>query len=203
MKNITLFVILLLAACFSNAQTPLTAGDIAFLGANSDGATNADDNFAFVLLVDIDAATTITFTDQGWNDATGFFSVLGDGSFTWTSGVARSAGDIITLDFSTIAPASATFGFFGDQLFAIQGTLAAPIFIAGLTFNNTGTSDDANWDGAATSHDTSARPNALTGNTAIRIIDGGGGEWDNFQFSCVLAGSNPITGTNRISWPMS
>ena len=65
MKKITLLVIMLLAACHINAQTNLTAGDIAFVGSNADGATFADDTVAFVLLKDIDALTTIIFTDRG------------------------------------------------------------------------------------------------------------------------------------------
>ena len=50
MKKITLLLAMMFVCFLGNAQTPLTAGDIAFLGGNSDGATNADDNFAFVLL---------------------------------------------------------------------------------------------------------------------------------------------------------
>lgn len=202
MKKTTLLILFLFATFFGNSQTALTAGDIAFVGSNSDGATNADDTVAFVLLKDIDAATTIIFTDMGWNDGTGFFATNGDGEFTWTSGVARTAGDVVTIDMGPLFPAA--YSSIGDQLFAIQGSTAAPIFIAGLQYNDA-TGDDANWDGAATSNSTSALPNALiTGSTAVRLVP----ESDNWQFSCTIAGG-PVTGTaaqiraivnNRANW---
>ena len=202
MKKTTLLILFLFATFFGNSQTALTAGDIAFVGSNSDGATNADDTVAFVLLKDIDAATTIIFTDMGWNDGTGFFATNGDGEFTWTSGVARTAGEVVTIDMGPLFPAA--YSSIGDQLFAIQGSTAAPIFIAGLQYNDA-TGDDANWDGAATSNSTSALPNALiTGSTAVRLVP----ESDNWQFSCTIAGG-PVTGTaaqiraivnNRANW---
>ena len=202
MKKTTLLILLLFATFLGNSQTVLTAGDIAFVGSNSDGATNTDDTVAFVLLKDIDAATTIIFTDMGWNDGTGFFATNGDGEFTWTSGVARTAGEVVTIDMGPLFPAA--FSSIGDQLFAIQGSTAAPIFIAGLQYNDA-TGDDANWDGAATSNSTSALPNALiTGSTAVRLVP----ESDNWQFSCTIAGG-PVTGTaaqiraivnNRANW---
>src|SRR5690606_23367780 len=156
MKKITLLILLLFVCFYGNSQTALTAGDIAFVGSNTDGATNADDNISFVLLKDIDAATTIIFTDMGWNDTTGFFAIAGDGDFTWTSGVARTAGQVVTINMGPLLPAA--YSSIGDQLFAIQGTIASPIFIAGIHFNDTGTSDDANWDGAAINNSTSALP---------------------------------------------
>ncbi|MDN3725260.1 HYR domain-containing protein, partial [Aequorivita sp. SDUM287046] len=189
MKKI-LLILTLFISFYANSQTVLTAGDIAFVGSNTDGVTNADDNISFVLLKDIDAATTIIFTDMGWNDTTGFFAVVGDGQFTWTSGIARTAGQVVTLDMMLLMPAA--YSMIGDQLFAIQGTIASPIFIAGIQHNDTPTSDDANWDGAATTNSTSALPNALvTGDTAVRLIP----EQDNWQFSCALAGGSPVTGT--------
>ena len=44
-----------------NAQTTLVAGDLAIIGFNGDNP----DQFAFVLLVDIESGTEITFTDSG------------------------------------------------------------------------------------------------------------------------------------------
>ncbi|MRT17745.1 HYR domain-containing protein [Vitellibacter sp. q18] len=203
MKKITLIVMLFLAIGIGNAQTALTAGDIAFVGSNADGMLNSDDTVAFVLLKDIDAATTIIFTDMGWNDGTGFFTASGDGEFTWTSGIARSAGDVVTIDMGPLFPAA--YSTIGDQLFAIQGSTASPTFIAGLQYNDA-SGDDGNWDGSAISNSTSALPNALvTGTTAVRLVP----EQDNWQFSCALAGGGPITGTpaqiraivnNRANW---
>uniref|UniRef100_UPI0035664C44 beta strand repeat-containing protein n=1 Tax=Lutibacter sp. TaxID=1925666 RepID=UPI0035664C44 len=194
MKKITLLIVALFLFFYGTAQTVLTAGDIAFVGSNTDGATNNEDTFAFVLLKDIDALTTIIFTDRGWNDSGGFFTTSGDGEFTWTSGIPRTAGEVVTLNMTPLFPAA--YSSIGDQLFAIQGSIASPIFIAGLQFNDA-PGDDANWDGAATSNSTSALPNALiNGVNAIRLIDVINGEQDNWQFSCLLVpGGSPITGT--------
>ncbi|MFH6604504.1 SpaA isopeptide-forming pilin-related protein [Maribacter algicola] len=196
MRKITFLCALLLTFITAFAQTTLSAGDIAFLGINTDGETDTDDSFAFILLKDVDAATQIIFTDRGWSDVTGFSSFAGDGEFTWTSGVARTAGDVIVLDFSNLSPPAASFTVLGDQLFAIQGSIASPTFIAGLHFNVvSGVTDDANWDGDATSNTTSALPDVLTtGDTAIRLTGPGGIEQDNFQFSCGIAGC-PLSGT--------
>ena len=196
MREITLLFTLLFTLNTAFAQTTLSAGDIAFVGLNTDGAKDADDNFAFILLKDIDAATQIIFTDRGWSDATGFSSFPGDGEFTWTSGTARTAGEVIVLDFSNLSPPAASFTVAGDQLFAIQGSIASPTFISGLHFNVvTGVTDDSNWDGNATSSTTSALPDALTtGDTAVRLTGPGGVEQDNFQFSCGIAGC-PLSGT--------
>tara|TARA_R110002051_G_scaffold1246_1_gene6850 strand:- start:2529 stop:7148 length:4620 start_codon:yes stop_codon:yes gene_type:complete len=168
-------------------------GDIAFIGVSTDGATDADDSFAFVLLKDIEANTAITFTDRGWNDGTGFVEPLaiGDGEFTWISLSAHNAGHVVILNFANLSPGSAAFTVLGDQLFAIQGTISSPIFIAGMQLNNANGSDNTNWDGAATSNTTSALPDVLTtGDTAIRFPI----EQDNWQFTCAT-GLCPLIGT--------
>ncbi|SIR00412.1 Por secretion system C-terminal sorting domain-containing protein [Maribacter ulvicola] len=183
-----------LTTCIAFAQTSLSAGDIAFIGVSTDGDQDFNDFFAFVILKDIATNTTITFTDRGWNDGSGFVQPLarGDGEFTWTAESAFSAGEVVILSFENLSPPAAAFTVRGDQLFAIQGTIANPIFVAGLHLNVVDNgSDDANWDGAATTNTTSALPDALTtGDTAIRFPI----EQDNWQFSCSI-GLCPLTGT--------
>ncbi|MDG1790475.1 MAG: HYR domain-containing protein [Flavobacteriaceae bacterium] len=191
MKKIILLVVLLCISFVGYSQTTLTAGDIAFVGSNTDGFTYNDDNVAFVLLKDIDAATTIIFTDKGWDDTTGFSNLSGDSQFTWVSESARTAGSIVTIYMSDLGLGGGAYSVIGDQLFAIQGSIATPIFIAGLQYNGT-SGDDANWDGIADLNSKSALPDDLiTGDTAVRLVP----EHDNWQFSCVLAGVEAITGT--------
>ena len=191
MKKIILLVVLLCISFVGYSQTTLTAGDIAFVGSNTDGFTYNDDNVAFVLLKDIDAATTIIFTDKGWDDTTGFSNLSGDSQFTWVSESARAAGSIVTIYMSDLGLGGGAYSVIGDQLFAIQGSIATPIFIAGLQYNGT-SGDDANWDGIADLNSKSALPDDLiTGDTAVRLVP----EHDNWQFSCVLAGVEAITGT--------
>ncbi len=82
-----------------DAQTTLSAGDIAFTGYNADDNTvngsPANDDFAFVLLRSITSGTVIYFTDFGWrSDINGFQSAnscgastgaLSDGVVKWTA----------------------------------------------------------------------------------------------------------------------
>ena len=193
MKKITLLLVVTLTVFYTNAQTTLAPGDIAFVGSNTDGGSNFFDSVSFVLLKDIDDATTITFTDRGWNDVTGFTDFEGDGEFTWTSDSARSAGEVVTIDMSLLFPAA--YAIIGDQLFAIQGTITTPVFIAGLQYNDA-TGDDANWDGGSINNSSSALPDQLTnGVNAVRLYGAGSIESDNWQFDCNLASGNTLTGT--------
>ncbi len=213
MKKITLLLALALCSLYTYSQTTLQAGDIAFLGSNVQGATNSDDMFAFVLLKDIESGTQIIFTDRGWdNTASAFTNFNGDGEFTWTASGAMSAGDIVTLDLGPLFPAA--YALIGDQLFAIQGSIASPTFIAGLQFNEVaGGGTDGDWDGVADTNSTSQLPPGLTtGDTAVRLITAGGLEQNNWQFSCDLAGGSPVSGTpsgiravlhNRANWNSS
>jgi hypothetical protein len=71
--------------------TILSAGDIAIVGYNSDDP----DSFDFVFLRDVEAGTTINFTDNGWQAAGGFRQ--GEGTTTFTAPTAIAAGTVISL----------------------------------------------------------------------------------------------------------
>ena len=124
---------------------PLEVCDIAFVGY----AADAPDGFAFVALTDIPAETEIFFTDNGWiSDIAGFRE--GEGIVAWTA----PAGGIPALTVVSIfnndpydavssnGPAGGSvveiinggpsLSSGGDQIFAYQGSLAAPIFLAAL-----------------------------------------------------------------------
>ena len=58
--------------------TVLAAGDIAIINYNSDDP----DAFAFVFLRDVEAGTTINFTDNGWQAAGGFRADEGTATYT-------------------------------------------------------------------------------------------------------------------------
>ncbi len=86
------------------AVTTLTAGDIAFTGI----ATDAPDTFSFVLLKDVTAGTTITFTDNGWGNNA--FANTSEQTLTVTFSAARSAGTHLVISDNTT---SATFFLVG------------------------------------------------------------------------------------------
>ena len=173
----------------AQAATSLSTGDIAFVGFNLD----SNDDFAFVLLKDVDASTEIRFTDQGINNPGTFVPLSGDGEMVWTSGSALSAGTVVTIAEFTLAastgtvvqPADMTMSSIGDQLFAFQGSLASPTIITGMHSNESNDpSTDGDWSGSTLSNSTSALPDVLTnGINAIRLHNAST-EYDNWQFKC-------------------
>jgi hypothetical protein len=90
---------LLFMSLATNAQTSLTAGDIAITGINATDNTvngaSSNREFSFILLKDISSGTAISFTDFGWrSDAQAFQTAnacgastgsVTDGIVTWTS----------------------------------------------------------------------------------------------------------------------
>ena len=201
---------LLLPFC-GKAQTTLSAGDIAFTGYNSDG----DDSFSFILLAPITSGTVIKFTDQGWSGS----ALNGtEGEITWTSTSAMSALTIVTILPTGSGYASAgsltvntamSLASGGDQIFALQGTLGTPTFIAGVhmsveqsTYPTSGslTGTDSDWDGVAVGGSQSklSGTGLTPGFSAVWLYDslltapGGGTTWevDNARAKC-----SALTGT--------
>ncbi|GAB5526539.1 MAG: hypothetical protein Roseis2KO_44110 [Roseivirga sp.] len=177
----------LFASHADSQTTDLSAGDVAFLAFNLDGA----DEFSFVLLTSVESGTVISITDHGWDDANGFGTPSGggDGVLTWTATSDLSAGTVITVSGSssrtvstgTISGTGMVLSLIGDQLFAYQGSFASPTFLAGahseeraaVPSGATIGTTDANWSGDDhADNETSALPNTLTtGTNAIRLYD--------------------------------
>ncbi|MFY8019855.1 MAG: beta strand repeat-containing protein, partial [Bacteroidia bacterium] len=116
----------------------LNAGDIAFVGFDGVGP----DRFSFVALKDIPENTRIWFTDKSWDGSltTPAFTTA-EATGVWTSpsgGLAK--GTVITMTTDpTFSVTLGTGGLIsglssvGEQLFAYQGSLTSPRFIAGFT----------------------------------------------------------------------
>ena len=114
--------------------TSLAAGDIAIVGYDAD---NPDD-FALVVLRDIEAGTAISFTDNGWSSS-GNALRTSEGTYTYTAPTAVAAGTVVhpTSDGSAGGPDSPvytaalapnfSFSTDGDQILAYQGTAATPV----------------------------------------------------------------------------
>jgi len=153
----------------------LQAGDIAFVQYNADG----DDNFAFVVLVDMAKNEQLFFTDKGWQaDNTWRGS---EGLISWTAESEIKAGTVISItDVNASIGAVSGFGLkfstLGDQLIAYQGT---DTMIAGL--NNEGA---AIWQAEAVDTNTSALPQGLiNGEQAVALT-----EKDNVYYTGVTIG---------------
>ncbi|MFY7884533.1 MAG: beta strand repeat-containing protein, partial [Dolichospermum sp.] len=125
----------------SGEVTNLSAGAIAFIAFQ--GVTT--DYFRIVALEDIPANTRIWFTDKAWDGNGGTLAFTsGEGSTVWTSPNSTvNRGTVIefavgagTVNLGTGAFTSG-LGSAGEQLFAYQGTLTSPTFIAGFTSGTT------------------------------------------------------------------
>jgi len=194
MKKLLRLITFCLVGLTSQAQTTLAPGDIAFLGHNADSS----DEFAFILLKDVDGATTITFTDCGWDGAS-FQCTSGDlNGVTWSSGAPLTCGTVINITPITLtvtgggsASGSYTqYSSIGDQLLAYQGSAGSPTFISAISSSETTGMTDANWNGSAATNQTTTLPTGLTtGVNCIRLRIGGsstsqGSEADNWQYDC-------------------
>jgi hypothetical protein len=121
----------------SGEVTNLSAGGIAFIAFQ--GAST--DYFRIVALEDIPANTRIWFTDKAWDGNVGTLAFTsGEENTVWTSPNSTvNRGTVIefavgagTVNLGTGAFSSG-LGSAGEQLFAYQGTLTSPTFIAGYT----------------------------------------------------------------------
>jgi predicted extracellular nuclease len=197
MKLFYLKITVFLAFLLSNSvfsQTTLSAGDIAIVGVNCDSPKQ----FSFVVLVDIQAATQIYFTDSG---------VLSDGTFRANEGALLytapndlSAGKRITYsdtaaDFTAANDTNVgTNGFnlstSGDQIIAFGGSTASPIFLFALQTNSNV------FQAEATNSNTSALPPGLTvGINAVAVGAGAGDgdEYDNSAYNLSVTTGNKAT----------
>jgi hypothetical protein len=191
-----------------NAQTTLVAGDIAIVGYNSDDPTN--DDFAFILLTAVSAGTVVHFTDFGWAsgvDVTGFQTActgagaVTDGAISWTASTALPCGTQVRIQcrnnlaasVGTVTGLQASFNVAtdymslatgGDQVFAFQGTLAAPTLITGLNMNGAW---DATLSQCANTSSQSTFPAALSATNSLAIIP----EIDNAAYNGTVTSASP------------
>ncbi|WP_445432570.1 T9SS type A sorting domain-containing protein [Chryseobacterium indoltheticum] len=180
----------------ANAQTTLAAGDIAFTSYDSSPLTGVGDKFSFVLLTNISAGTTISFTDRGYNGSGWQAAGTSESAITWVSGTAIPMGTevhIVGLVSSTYNPVtsistpngtvtltdgSSTNGLSlantGDQIIAFQGgsgaiTGSGAYCIAGINYlyYPGGGTTTAGWNvGVPTGPNSSLMPPGLIGGTS-------------------------------------
>lgn len=181
----------IVAAGAARAQTVLAPGDVAFTGYGSSAA----DEFTLVLLRDVAAGTSISFTDRGWLAAGGFragetsFSVTLDRDFGCGSELRAVMSPLRVFDSAGVSAGAVSGSLLqlsttGDQVFAYQG---APVagnetgLVAALQMNGP-------WDADATSTNTSSLPAALVeGRDAIAISP----EVDNAKYDCSVTSGSP------------
>lgn len=198
MKSCCFFIAIFLFAFQSqktNAQTTLVTGDIAFSGFGFD---NAADSFSVIFLVSVTSGTQITFTDDGYSDLSGFLTVGGliDAEFVWEApggGVAfgeqvtfwNNSGTAMTSKGSIVSGDGLSLDALGDQIFAVQGTLAAGTILAGVHRNFIVGTGSSNWDnqGAISSVNESDLPDVLTNGVNALYF---GSAADNARYNCSI-----------------
>lgn len=114
----------------SAAPTPLSAGDLLFVGGNAE----APDAVAFVLLKAINGGTRIAFTDRDYSGTTGFAGITNETAYVWTADQDYAVGTVVTLQTDTtgspIADKGSVLGSAGgigktETIYAMQGTQIA------------------------------------------------------------------------------
>lgn len=190
-RLIVLCLWLLMSASISYSQTILSPGDLAMIGANCD---NPDD-FAFLLLVDVDAGSVIKFTDQGWLAAGSFRG--GEGILTFTTATYLNAGTVVVYsenqsDFSSSG--SFSLSSTGDQILVYQGDELSPQFIYGLNMEGA-----AVWQADATSTNNSALPAGLNNGLSAVALQ----EFDNVKYAGSTQFPDPTQALITISDPAS
>ena len=195
MKRV-LFLCLILFIDIAFSQTSLVAGDVAIVGINCDDP----DDFAFVLLTDIETNTVINFTDNGWLAAGGFRT--GEGVIAYTAPSYLSAGTVIIYSINSTyfndVSGSFLFSATGDQIIAFQGDISSPILIYALNDNGNGV-----WQADATDPQTSALPPSLTnGYSAVALVEidnayySGGANADLNALRLLISDNSNWTGDN-------
>ena len=128
----------------TSAQTG--PGDIAFTAYNGD----ADDNFAFVTLVDITHPQSIWFTDNEWTGSA--FNNINEGEIEWSTTANVSAGTVIwiqgnsggapTTSLGSVSGSGLNLGASNETLYALleqpATSMASATFLAGVSNDDDG-----------------------------------------------------------------
>ena len=180
MKKFLLFMIGLVPL-LGIGQTTLSPGDVVILSFQGylNSTESLNDNFSFMPLVDLQAGTTIHFTDIGW--VGGAFASFEDGTSTlWdmitytaptaiTAGTVIRSGKLFTTNFTVHSGSpsannyirsfnsTTTYATSADQIIVFQGTKESPSFIWAIA--------NKAWGTASTNNSNSDLPSGLTNGT--------------------------------------
>ncbi|MFK8038031.1 MAG: HYR domain-containing protein [Crocinitomicaceae bacterium] len=209
MKHLFIILIILLSSATLNAQT-LSAGDIAFVGMNTD----AIEGYSFITLVDIPGSEQIFFSDRGIITSSSYnTSTEGTYKFTAPAGgipcgtivsFAENSPDVYTISGVTGATMTLEAGFAflgaGDQVYAYQtptNTISVipsdATFIAGIMCDYESVCIDATtkWTQSACVNSTSQSiiPPGLTNGVNAISMTPTGPEIDNMVYVGTLTGT--------------
>ena len=174
----------------------LSAGSIAFTYYRSDDPNE----FAFVLLEDVEMGTQIKFTNNGWTEGPPAAFRAGEETLVWEADQRYFAGKEIKISGSTASSGSTsgselTLSTSGDQIIAYQGTSVNPTLLSAIHMNG-------NWDTDNTSDNKSEEPvsQLTTGVNMIAITS----ETDNaaYDMSTLVGSASAIRSAinNLTNW---
>ncbi len=183
----------------------LSAGDIAFIGYNSDDP----DGFTFVTLNAIPAYEMIYFADQGWNGS----AWGGDPTethYAWQAPAAglaigtivyiyESSANVLTTSSGTISGLLSGSNFFfgsGDQVLAYQSGSgakpASPSFIAGVhtDYISTNYNSSTGWSASSSDQSSSTVPTGLSNGSNCVSLFPATTEYQNAKYNGTLTGNS-------------
>ncbi len=153
------------------ATSTLSPGDLMIVTADAD----ATEGFDAVPLVDLDAGTVISFSDNGWSNGTWRAS---EGVVTYTAPAAVTAGTVLSYRSSNengfVKSGSFDLSGSGDTILAYQGSTNSPQFLYGI-----GWAMATPWVANCTGANNSEIPTALS-TGAYTIV--AAGSLDNYQY---------------------
>ena len=129
---------------FSNAQTIIQTGDIAFLGIQSgfQATPTPKDRFAFVLLKSVEANTEIMFNDNSILGIAPLSMCRNESLAKWKATTPVSAGTVIVITESDTTAitgkvsGSISLSQSGDQIFGLQANGADTLLLAGVSITD-------------------------------------------------------------------
>lgn len=210
-KQIILVISFLFAVFQSFSQTILNPGDIAVIGFKTNTSTDGgNDAVKLVTLVDLQCNTKFIVTDNNWNNSTASWacsndefgieitctSVITQGSVFYidvsaSGATANSSGGTITrADLGN--PWGTDYGLSsgGDNIYVLQGTRAAPVFIFAIKNNS---SFSAN---SCSNKDQAGLPAGLTLGTSAVAMSSSQNQW---HFNCVANNTSRAAMKSAIS----
>ncbi|PSG90087.1 T9SS type A sorting domain-containing protein [Aurantibacter aestuarii] len=204
MKTKLLYVTILMTISFQTSFAQFALGDIVFTGYQSDGVGNPsgeDDQFSFLLLINVVAGEQIAFTENGWLAAGGFRTGESTVVLTFTSNY--SAGVQISISripfeardnsgniAGSLTGSGLNLAVGGDQILAYN-----PANIPNSNANQSGfvaaIQMNGDWDADATSSSESAKPSIFDtlANSSIAIAP----EVDNAIYNCSVTSGTAVT----------
>lgn len=204
--GILLSPFVLFGATHSCRADLVNAGDIAFIGFNTDG----NDDFAFVLLADAAIGNVVHFNDNEWVGTQ--FNATNEGEISWTVTTALSAGTVVTFSNLATSPTASTGTITtngdvmalsgGEAIYAFTGASATNPTTFLAAFSN----DERIYDDSNQADGTLSGTGLIEGSTAVLVARNGTDPADGGQYASARSGEaafgdyRSLIGNTNANW---